>query len=137
MTSRNGKLSGTLRELPKVTTRMKGLGVGTALLALRGGDAVGLGGVLEVAALERSQCQSPDHPRSSSRVAYKVPGAGTVGVGALVAGELVDEDTSVAVEVGRAVADGAAAGRGGRAVGLEDVLEGASLQRRSQGTVSD
>jgi hypothetical protein len=56
--------------------------------------------------------------------AYVVPSASTRRVCALVALELVDEDTGVVVVVDRANTAGGWAGGDGRAVGLPGVLQG-------------
>ena len=57
------------------------------------------------------------------REAHEVPGAGTAGVGALIARELVDEHALVSEVVERAAAASAGgATSGARAVGLGGVL---------------
>ena len=96
------------------------------MLADRGTRAVGLGGVLQVAALEESSVSNGKSSRWFR--AHEIPGAGTVGVRALVASELVDQHAGIAVVVPRAAAGRTAAWSGRGAVGLEDVLEGASLR---------
>jgi len=62
--------------------------------------------------------------RGVLQVPKVVPGAGSASIGTLVAGELVDQDTRVTIQVSRAVAAASsAAWSGGRAVGLVDVLQ--------------
>ena len=64
------------------------------------------------------------------RFTYEVPSAGASVVRALVARELVDENTSIAMVVlGAAAATGGAARRVARAVVLSDVDEVSGLSR--------
>lgn len=64
----------------------------------------------------------------SNETTYEVPSASAARVGALVAGELVDQDAGVTVVVvGAATATASATGAARGAVGLTGVLEGTSL----------
>lgn len=57
------------------------------------------------------------------QVSILIPGTSTVGVGALVSFELVNEDARVAIQVSRAVTAPGSAGSGRRAVPLGNVLQ--------------
>jgi hypothetical protein len=65
-----------------------------------------------------------------SQETHEVPGAGAARVSTLIASELIDEDTGIAVIISRADAAGAWARSDRRAVGLHRVLEDTVLNIR-------